>query len=102
MSGIYKGYNPIYESLRKDLFEAENKIDTDALLRAIYDTFVNTLMNGSDEAVRTPDGFKLFMDKTLQSSSIDVLKSELNNKIDELAKLDKNQAEPLNQTKSYL
>ena len=102
MSGIYKGYNPIYESLRKDLFEAENKIDTDALLRAIYDTFVNTLMNGSDEAVRTPDGFKLFMDKTLQSSSIDVLKKELNNKIDELAKLDKNQAEPLNQTKSYL
>lgn len=102
MSGIYKGYNPIYESLKKDLFEAENKIDTDALLRAIYDTFVNTLMNGSDEAVRTPDGFKLFMDKALQSSSIDVLKGELNNKIDELAKLDKNQAQPLNQTKTYL
>jgi hypothetical protein len=102
MSGIYKGYNPIYESLKKDLFEAQNKVDTDALLRAIYDTFVNTLMNGSDEAVRTPDGFKLFMDKALQSSSIDVLKSELNDKIDELAKLDKNQAQPLNQTKSYL
>jgi hypothetical protein len=102
MSGIYKGYNPIYESLKKDLFEAENKIDTDALLRAIYDTFVNTLMNGSDEAVRTPDGFKVFMDKVLQSSSVDVLKSELNNKIDELAKLDKNQAQPLGQTKLYL
>lgn len=102
MSGIYKGYNPIYESFKKDLFEAENKIDTDALLRAIYDTFVNTLMSGSDEAVRTPDGFKAFMDKALQSSSVDVLKSELNLKLDELAKLDKNQAQPLNQTKLYL
>lgn len=102
MSGIYKGYNPIYESFKKELFEAENKIDTDALLRAIYDTFVNTLMNGSDEAVRTPDGFKVFMDKTLQSSSIDVLKSEFNKKIDELSKLDANQAQSLGQTKTYL
>ena len=102
MSGIYKGYNPIYESFKKELFEAENKIDTDALLRAIYDTFVNTLMNGSDEAVRTPDGFKVFMDKTLQSSSIDVLKSEFNKKIDELSKLDVNQAQSLGQTKTYL
>ena len=102
MSGIYKGYNPIYESFKKELFEAENKIDTDALLRAIYDTFVNTLMNGSDEAVRTPDGFKVFMDKALQSSSIDVLKSEFNKKIDELSKLDANQTQSLGQTKTYL
>lgn len=102
MSGIYKGYNPIYESFKKDLFEAENKIDTDALLRAIYDTFVNTLMSGSDEAVRTPDGFKAFMDKALQSSSIDGLKTELTGKIDDLARTDKAQVQPLNQTKIYL
>ena len=102
MSGIYKGYNPIFESMKQELFEEETKIDVDGLVRAIYDTFVNLLVNGSDEAVKTPDGFKAFMSKALQSSSLDSIKLEFEKRIDLMSSTDKSQANALNQTKSYL
>jgi len=102
MSGIYKGYNPVYESLRKEVFEAESKVDLGVLARTIYDTFVNVVMNSSDEAIKTPDGFKAFMDKVLQSSSLEGIKLELEKKIDMIAGADKAQAESINASKSYL
>ena len=82
MSGIYKGYNPIFESMKQELFEAETKIDIDALVRAVYDTFVNLIVNGTDEAVKTPDGFKAYMEKALQASSLDGIKAEFAKRID--------------------
>jgi len=102
MSGIYKGYNPIFESMKRELFEQETKIDVDALIGAIYDTFVNLIINSTDEAVKTPDGFKAYMEKTLQSSSIDGIKIEFEKRIDLMAATDKNQADALNKTKAYL
>lgn len=102
MSGIYKGYNPIFESMKQELFEEETKIDIDALIRAIYDTFVNLIVNGSEEAVKTPDGFKAYMSKTLQSSSLDSIKAEFEKRIDLMAATDKTQAGALAQAKSYI
>lgn len=102
MPGIYKGYNPIYESLRREVFEAESKVDLGVLARTAYDTFVNVVMNSTDEATKTPDGFKAFMDKVLQSSSLDGIKGELTKKLDLLAAADKNQVESINSSKSYL
>ena len=102
MSGIYKGYNPIFESMKQELFEAETKIDIDALVRAVYDTFVNLIVNGTDEAVKTPDGFKAYMEKALQASSLDGIKAEFAKRIDLMAATDKNQAAALTQSKSYL
>jgi len=102
MSGIYKGYNPVYESLKREIFEAESKVDLSVLGRTIYDTFVNVIMNSSDEAIKTPDGFKAFMDKVLQSSSLEGIRSEFQRKLDMIASSDKAQAESINASKSYL
>lgn len=102
MSGIYKGYNPIFESMKQELFEEETKIDVDALIRAIYDTFVNLIVNGTDEAVKTPDGFKAYMEKALQASSLNGIQAEFEKRIDLMAATDKSQAEALNQSKSYI
>jgi hypothetical protein len=102
MSGIYKGYNPIFESMKQQLFEEESKIDTDSLIRTIYDTFVSLVVSGSDEAVKTPDGFKAYMSKALQSSSLDSIKLEFEKRIDLMAATDKNQAGALAQSKSYI
>ena len=102
MSGIYKGYNPIFESMKQELFEEETKIDTDSLIRAIYDTFINLIVNGTDEAVKTPDGFKAYMEKALQASSLNGIQAEFEKRIDLMAATDKNQAEALNQSRSYI
>jgi hypothetical protein len=102
MSGIYKGYNPVYESLKREIFEAESKVDLSVLARTIYDTFANVVMNSSDEAIKTPDGFKAFMDKVLQSSSLESIKAEFHRKMDAIAASDKVQAESINASKSYL
>jgi hypothetical protein len=102
MSGIYKGYNPIFESMKQELFEEETKIDVDALIRAIYDTFVNLIVNGTDEAVKTPDGFKAYMEKALQASSLNGIQAEFEKRIDLMSATDKSQAEALNQSKSYI
>jgi hypothetical protein len=102
MSGIYKGYNPIFESMKQQLFEEESKIDVDSLIRTIYDTFVSLIVSGSDEAVKTPDGFKAYMSKALQSSSLDSIKLEFEKRIDLMAATDKNQAGALAQSKSYI
>jgi len=102
MSGIYKGYNPIFESMKQELFEEETKIDTDALIRAIYDTFINLIVNGTDEAVKTPDGFKAYMEKALQASSLNGIQAEFEKRIDLMAATDKSQAEALNQSRSYI
>ena len=102
MSGIYKGYNPIFESMKQELFEEETKIDTDSLIRAIYDTFINLIVNGTDEAVKTPDGFKAYMEKALQASSLNGIQAEFEKRIDLMAATDKSQAEALNQSRSYI
>lgn len=102
MSGIYKGYNPIFESMKQELFEEESKIDTDSLIRAIYDTFINLIVNGTDEAVKTPDGFKAYMEKALQASSLNGIQAEFEKRIDLMAATDKSQAEALNQSRSYV
>lgn len=102
MSGIYKGYNPIFESMKQELFEEETKIDIDALIRAIYDTFVNLIVNGTDEAVKTPDGFKAYMEKALQASSLNGIQAEFEKRIDLMSATDKSQAEALNQSRSYI
>ena len=102
MSGIYKGYNPIFESMKQELFEEETKIDTDSLIRAIYDTFINLIVNGTDEAVKTPDGFKAYMEKALQASSLNGIQAEFEKRIDLMAATDKSQAEALNQSRSYV
>lgn len=102
MSGIYKGYNPIFESMKQELFEEETKIDVDALIRAIYDTFVNLIVNGTDEAVKTPDGFKAYMEKALQASSLNGVQAEFEKRIDLMSATDKSQAEALSQSKSYI
>jgi hypothetical protein len=102
MSGIYKGYNPIFESMKQELFEEETKIDVDALIRAIYDTFVNLIVNGTDEAVKTPDGFKAYMEKALQASSLNGIQTEFEKRIDLMSSTDKSQADALSQSKSYI
>lgn len=102
MSGIYKGYNPVYESLKREIFEAESKVDLSALGRTIYDTFVNVIMNSSDEAIKTPDGFKAFMDRVLQSSSLEGIKTEFQKKLNMIATSDRAQAESINASKTYL
>ena len=102
MSGIYKGYNPVYESLKREIFEAESKVDLSVLGRTIYDTFVNVIMNSSDEAIKTPDGFKAFMDRVLQSSSLEGIRSEFQKKLDMVAASDKVQAQSINASKTYL
>ncbi len=102
MSGIYKGYNPVYESLKREIFEAESKVDLSVLGRTIYDTFVNVIMNSSDEAIKTPDGFKAFMDKVLQSSSLEGIRIEFQKKLDMIAASDKVQAQTINASKTYL
>jgi len=102
MSGIYKGYNPIFESLQRELYEQETKGNPGLIARTIYDTLVNIILVGSDEAIKTPDGFKAFTDKLLQVSSLDGLKQEFIKKIDEYAMKDKAQEATYQQTKAYL
>jgi hypothetical protein len=102
MSGIYKGYNPIFESLKRQVFEAETKAAPDFLVRIVYDTFVHILMNCSDPSVKTPDGFKAYMEQLAKSATIGSLKSEVLKKIDALAISDKEKAAPLAQNKQYL
>jgi hypothetical protein len=102
MSGIYNGYNPIFESLKKELYEQETKNNPGLISRTIYDTLVNVILMGSDESIKTPDGFKVFVDKLLQVSSIDGLRQEFIKKIDEYAMKDKAQEAAYQQTKTYL
>jgi hypothetical protein len=102
MSGIYKGYNPIYESLRKELFEQENKVDLGSLKKIIYDTFTHLLLNSSDEAVKNPDGFKAYMADVLKVGSLDGLEQEMLKKIDALIQTDKDQESALKANKDYI
>jgi hypothetical protein len=102
MSGIYKGYNPIFESLQREVFEQETKSNPELIARTIYDTLVNIILVGSDESIKTPDGFKVFIDKLLQVSSIDGLRQEFTKKVDEYAIKDKAQEAAYQQTRTYL
>lgn len=102
MSGIYKGYNPIFESLQREVFEQETKSNPELIARTIYDTLINIILVGSDESIKTPDGFKVFIDKLLQVSSIDGLRQEFIKKVDEYAMKDKAQGAAYQQTRTYL
>jgi hypothetical protein len=102
MSGIYKGYNPIFESLQREVFEQETKSNPELIARTIYDTLINIILVGSDESIKTPDGFKVFIDKLLQVSSIDGLRQEFTKKVDEYAMKDKAQEAAYQQTRTYL
>ena len=103
MSEIYKGYNPIYESFKKELYEQEVKADTSAISGAIYDTFANILMMGSNDEIKTPDGFKkYFADNITSASSIDGVKDQINKKIDEIIQSDKAQENAYTQNKEYI
>ena len=103
MSGIYKGYNPVFESLQKEIFEQDQKAaKPSALSRAIYDVFTSLIMSGKDEAIKTPEGFKAAMDQILKSTSLEGIKIEILKKIDTLIQTDKDQAEALQQSKAYV
>ena len=103
MSGIYNGYNPIFESLRKEVFEQENKTASpSALSRAIYDQFSSLVMSGRDESIKSPEGFKSVMTQILGSTSLEGIKTGILKKIDELIQLDKEQAETIRQSKTYI
>jgi len=103
MSGIYKGYNPVFESLQKEVFEQETKAaKPSALSRAIYDVFTSLIMSGKDEAIKTPEGFKAAMDQILKSTSLEGIKTEILKKVDGLIQTDKDQAEALQQSKTYI
>ena len=103
MSGIYKGYNPVFESLQREVFEQEtNAAKPSALSRAIYDTFTSLLMSGKDEAIKTPEGFKAAMDQILKSTSLEGIKVEILKKIDTLIQTDKDQEVALQQSKTYI
>jgi hypothetical protein len=103
MSGIYKGYNPVFESLQKEIFEQEQKAaKPSALSRAIYDVFTSLIMSGKDEAIKTPEGFKAAMDQILKSTSLEGIKTEILKKVDGLIQTDKDQAEALQQSKTYI
>ena len=109
MSGIYNGYNPIYESLRKEIFEEENKSekndspDFSDLLRTIYDTFTNLLINGADDDIKIPENFKkYFSDNILKATTIDTIKNDILNKIDSLSQNDKEQSSSYSQLKQYI
>ena len=103
MSGIYKGYNPIFESFKREIFEQENKIDLDALDRAIYDTFVRTILGGSNQDIKTPEGFKNYIEGTLtKTSNFDALQLEMLKKFDERIKEEPGQKQALSDLKTYL
>jgi hypothetical protein len=102
MSGIYKGYNPIFESFKRELFEQESKIDLDTLDRTIYNTFVRVIQGGSDETIKTPEGFKSYMDGTLlKTSSLDGFQQEMLKKFDERIASDPAQKDALTALKTY-
>lgn len=103
MTGIYKGYNPVFESLQKEIFEQDQKAaNPSALSRAIYDVFTSLIIGGKDEAIKTPEGFKAAMDQILRLTSLEGIKMEILKKIDTLIQSDKDQAEALQQSKAYV
>jgi len=102
MSGIYKGYNPVFESLRKEVFESETKSDPTMVLKIIYDTFVNILMNSSDPSIKTPEGFKAYFDLLIKSESLESLKNEISKKINSIGQSDKSKKDALEQNKQWL
>ena len=54
MSNIYKGYNPVYESLKIGAIK-ENKAGSLLTFKTIYDVFINILMTAGPESNKTPE-----------------------------------------------
>jgi hypothetical protein len=87
MSNIYKGYNPVYESLKIGAIK-ENKAGSLLTFKTIYDVFINILMTAGPESNKTPEGFKALSDIILRSDNFQGLQGAMVKTITDIANSD--------------
>jgi len=108
MKDIYKGINPIYESMMASISEdkgAEKKtqaLDTISLLSNAMNTFFTILLSGKNESIKTVRGFQEIKNKVLGTNNFGTFRQYLISVIDSLAAMDNAQKDAYKKNIQYI
>ena len=105
---IYKGVNPIYESMMASILEdkgTEKKtqaLDTISLLSNAMNTFFTILSTGKNESIKTVRGFQEIKNKVLGTNNFGSFRQYLISVIDSLAAMDNAQKDAYRKNIQYI
>ena len=101
MNDLYKGINPIYESMKSSIMEDKEKgtdkkakaLDTVSLVSTAMNTFFSILLNSKMENAKTVRGFQEIKNKILGTNNFGAFRQYLISVVDSLAAMDISQKE---------
>ena len=99
MNDLYKGINPIYESMKSSIMEDQEKgtdkkakaLDTVSLVSTAMNTFFSILLNSKMENAKTVRGFQEIKNKILGTNNFGAFRQYLISVVDSLAAMDPSQ-----------
>jgi hypothetical protein len=110
MKDMYKGYNPIYESLFNSVNEDKEKgedkkikaLDTISAVSTALNTFFSILMNSKMENAKTPRGFQEIKNKLLGTNNFGAFRQYLISVVQSLAAMDLTQKDAYQRNIQFL
>ena len=110
MNDLYKGINPIYESMKSSMMEDEEKgtdkklkaLDTVSLVSTAMNTFFTLLLNSKMENAKTVRGFQEIKNKILGTNNFGSFRQYLISVLDSLASIDPSQKDAYRKNIQYV